>query len=110
MEFVEMRDMLIEHFNKMTEDCTHLFAVQVDKDEMWNAYLNSFPAGSNPMFRERTWHDCSCCRGFIKSVGNVVTIKNGVLSTIWDFTCKDFVYDTVLKNMVRTPRSFSSVG
>ena len=99
MEFVEMRDMLIEHFNKMTEDCTHLYEAQCDKDEMWNTYLNSFPEGSNPIFRERTEHDCSCCRGFIKSVGNVVTIKNGVLSTIWDFTCNDSVYDAVLKAM-----------
>lgn len=99
MEFVEMRDMLIEHFNKMTEDCTHLFAVQVDKDEMWNTYLNSFPEGSNPIFRQRPWHDCSCCRGFIKNIGNVVAIKDGVISTIWDFTCNDAVYDTVLKAM-----------
>ena len=99
MTFVEMRDLLISHFNEMTEDCTHLFEAQCDKDEMWNTYLNSFPKGSNPIFRERTEHDCSCCRGFIKSIGNVVAIKNGVLSTIWDFTCNDPVYDTVLKAM-----------
>lgn len=99
MEFVKMRDLLISHFNEMTKDCTHLFEVQCDKDELWNTYLNSFPKGSNPIFRERTEHDCSCCRGFIKSIGNVVAIKNGVLSTIWDFTCNDSVYDTVLKTM-----------
>lgn len=99
MTFVEMRDLLISHFTEMTEDCTHLFAVQVDKDEMWNTYLNSFPGESNPIYRERTEHDCSCCRGFIKSIGNVVAIKDGVLSTIWDFTCNDAVYDTVLKAM-----------
>ena len=99
MTFVEMRDLLISHFNKMTEDCTHLFVVQCNKDEMWNTYLNSFPNGSNPIYRERTEHDCSCCRGFIKSIGDVVAIKNGVMSTIWDFTCNDPVYDTVLKAM-----------
>lgn len=99
MNFVEMRDLLIDHFNKMTEDCTHLFTVHCDKDEMWNTYLNSFPKGSNPIYRERTEHDCSCCRGFVKNIGNVIAIKNGVVSTIWDFTCNDNVYDPVLKTM-----------
>ena len=99
MEFVKMRDLLISNFEIMTKDCTHLFAVQVDKDEMWNTYLNSFPEGSNPIFRQRSEHDCSCCRGFIKNIGNVVAIKDGMISTIWDFTCNDVVYDTVLKAM-----------
>lgn len=99
MKFVEMRDLLISNFEAMTKDCTHLFAVQVDKDEMWDTYLNSFPGESNPIYRERTEHDCSCCRGFIKSIGNVIAIKDGVISTIWDFTCNDVAYDTVLKAM-----------
>lgn len=30
------------------------------------------PAGTNPIFRERTEHDCSCCRNFVKNLGNVV--------------------------------------
>ena len=107
MEFVEMRDLLISHFTEMTKDCTHLFAVQVDKDEMWNTYLNSFPEGSNPIFRQRPWHDCSCCRGFIKNIGNVVAIKDGVISTIWDFMCNDAVYDTVLKAMSEFVRKYS---
>ena len=99
MTFVEMRDLLISHFTEMTEDCTHLFTVHCDKDELWNTYLNSFPEGSNPIFRQRPWHDCSCCRGFIKNIGNVVAIKDGVIGTIWDFMCNDVVYDTVLKAM-----------
>lgn len=99
MDFVTMRDKLIDHFNEMTKDTTHLFCMQVDKDEMWDTYLSSYPTGKNPIFRERTEHDCSCCRGFIKSIGNVVSIKNGKIETIWDFECGDDTYEPVMKAM-----------
>ena len=61
-----MRNRLMENFAEMTKDVTHLFEVNVDKDEMWNLYLDSFPAGTNEIYRERREHDCSCCRHFIK--------------------------------------------
>lgn len=99
MNFIEMRDKLIEHFNEMVKDVNHLFIVNIDKDLMWETYLTSFPAGADPLFRKRSEHDCSCCRGFIKSIGNVVSIKNGEITTIWDFECHDDVYDPVIKAM-----------
>lgn len=99
MDFIKMRDLLIEHFNEMTKDVSHLFCVQVDKDEMWGVYLSSFPENTNPVFRKRTTHDCSCCKGFIKKMGNVVSIKDGKIETIWDFDCGDSGYDIVLKTM-----------
>jgi hypothetical protein len=54
------------------------------RQEIWDKYLASFPEGSNPIFRERTEHDCSCCRSFIKNIGNTVTIENGQLVSVWD--------------------------
>ena len=96
MNFTEMRNKLIEHFNEMTKDTTHLFEVGVDKDVLWNLYLDSFPEGTNPVYRERREYDCSCCRQFIKAIGNAVTIKNGVVTTIWDFETGDEVFQPVL--------------
>lgn len=96
MKFVRMRDKLIENFNNMTKDATHLFEVNVDKDEMWNLYLDSFPAGTNEIFRERREHDCSCCRQFVKNIGNAVIIKDNKISTIWDFETNDDTYQPVL--------------
>lgn len=96
MIFTEMRDMLIENFNRMTKDVTHLFEVNVDKDEMWNLYLDSFPAGTNEIYRERREHDCSCCRQFIKTIGNAVVIKGNKIETIWDFKTNDTTYQPVL--------------
>lgn len=96
MSFVEMRDKLIENFNEMTKNETHLFEVNVDKDKMWNLYLDSFPAGTNEIYRERREHDCSCCRHFIKSIGNAVVIKDNKIKTIWDFETNDSTYQPVL--------------
>lgn len=99
MEFTEMRDRLISNFNEMTKDATHLFEVSVDKDEMWNTYLDSFPAGTNEIYRERREHDCSCCRQFIKTIGNAVVIKDKTVSTIWDFRTDDTTFQPVLDVM-----------
>ena len=96
MNFEEMRDKLIQHFGEVTKDATHLFEVNVDKDELWNLYLDSFPAGTNEIYRERRWHDCSCCRQFVKTVGNAVVIKDNKVTTIWDFKTGDVAYQSVL--------------
>lgn len=96
MEFTEMRDMLMDHFNEMVKDVDHLFEVAVDKDKLWNLYLDSFPAGTNEIYRERREHDCSCCKQFIKSIGNAVVIKDNKIETIWDFKTNDTTYQPVL--------------
>lgn len=96
MEFTEMRDRLMKHFVEMAKDVDHLFEVAVDKDEMWNLYLDSFLAGTNEIYRERREHDCSCCRQFIKTIGNAVMIRNNQITTIWDFRTDDSTYQPVL--------------
>lgn len=98
-EFIIFKETLQKHFEEMTKDVTHLFEVEVDKDELWNLYLDSFPDGTNEIYRERRCHDCSCCRHFIKNIGNVVTIKNGVVHTIWDMELNDGTYSVVAKTL-----------
>lgn len=72
-----------------------LFIVNSDRDAIWERYLDAFPAGSNPVFRERTEHDCACCRHFIRSIGNVVAIQNGALASVWDATDLPYPYQDV---------------
>lgn len=72
-----------KNLQQMSKDSSRLFTVNVYTEELYNLYLDSFPAGTNEIYRERREYDCSCCRHFIRDVGNVVSIKNGELHTIW---------------------------
>lgn len=71
-------------FNQLAK-AGELFVVNVDKDAFWAAYLAAFPKGTNPIFRTNTEHDCSCCRNFVKNIGNVVAFDStGQFQTVWD--------------------------
>ncbi len=96
MDFNQFKKALQKHVDGMLKDVNHLFLVDVDKDALWATYLDNFPAGTNEKYRERTEHDCSSCRHFIKSFGNVVTIKNNKVTTIWDFKTDDTTYQPVI--------------
>ena len=85
MEISELRDWLVANFKEISKDVTHLFEVDVDKEELWNLYLDSFPAGTNEIYRERREYDCQSCKQFIRNFGNVVVIKNRKIHTIWGF-------------------------
>ena len=53
-----------ENLQQMSKDSSRLFTVNVDTEELYNLYLDSFPAGTNEIYRERREYDCSCCRHF----------------------------------------------
>lgn len=99
MNFKEFNTILEESFKQLTREEDFLFEIDVDKDEMWNLYLDSFPEGTNEYFRERREFDCSCCRNFIKTIGNVVAVKNGVVKTIWDFKTGSSKYQPVIDSL-----------
>ena len=96
MEFRRFKELLQDNFAKLTESASHLFEIEVDKDEMWNLYLDSFPAGTNEIFRERREYDCSCCKQFIKNIGNAVVIENNKVKTVWDFDTNSTTFQPVV--------------
>jgi len=96
MEFKEFKKVLQEHVASMLQIQEALFITDTDKEVLWNKYLDSFPSGTNEIFRERREFDCSCCRHFIKSFGSVVTIADNKLVSIWDFQVNDDKYQTVI--------------
>jgi hypothetical protein len=72
-----------------------LYTTNADRDQIIDHYLASFPEGTNPIFRERTVHDCSCCKAFIRRVGALVSIDG---ETIWDVDVP-YPFDVVAKAM-----------
>ena len=66
--FKEFRTLLQKHFDEMVKDGAPLFITNADEDKLYNLYLDSFPAGTNPTFRKRREYDCSCCRRFVKNI------------------------------------------
>ena len=97
--FITMRDLVNKHIESMMKDNVRLFAVNIDKDKLYELYLKNIPEKMNPIYRERTTHDCSCCRGFIKNIGNIIAIKNGKPITVWDCDVTGTGYENVLKAM-----------
>jgi len=99
MNFIKFKEKLQKHVAEMLQNSTYLFITDIDKDKLWEIYLESFPPGTNKIFRKKREHDCSCCRHFIKSFGNVVTIKNNKLISIWDFGTNSTEYKPVINTL-----------
>lgn len=95
-EFKNFNQLLQDNLTKMATGAKRLYEVEVDKEEMWELYLDSFPAGTNKIFRERREYDCTCCKHFIRAVGNVVAIENGKVTSIWDFDTHSEKYQPVV--------------
>ena len=84
MEFKQFAKAVNDNFQTLHAKAEQLYIVDTNREEIWEHYLKSFPEGSDPIFKERTEHDCNTCKNFIRDIGNVVMIKDGKLISIWD--------------------------
>jgi hypothetical protein len=106
MEFTQFRALMQKQFEQMTKDYPVLFVTDVDRFKLWDTYLDSFPEGTNELYRERREYDCSCCRHFIRAFGNVVAIDSrNRLVSIWDFATNDPTFGPVARAMASFVRS-----
>jgi hypothetical protein len=77
-----------DNFQRIAKSSS-VFVAGVSGDELYEAYLASFPEGTNPLFVQRTEHDCSCCKQFIRRVGNAIAVNGeGKILTVWDEAAK----------------------
>lgn len=96
--FREMRDKMEEHWARMTEGRSLVLATDVDKEEMWDLYLNSFPEGENEIYETRRSMDCNCCKSFIRNFGAAIVVNlDESITSIWDFELDG--WNEVLKTM-----------
>lgn len=84
---------LAKQWEKMSAN--EMYRTEVGGDALVDLYLGSFPEGTNPIFRTRTEHDGSYDKNVIRRIGNVVTIKNGELTSVWDLQGLEYPYDVV---------------
>lgn len=86
-----------------------LFVVGENPSAFSDAYLKAFPEGTDPLYKTNTQHDCSCCKNFIRHLGNLVAIVDGRVETVWDVEGAPAPYDTVATAMAAFTRSQSIV-
>lgn len=72
---------------------------QTEPTDIFETYLSAFPEGTNPMFRNRTEHDCNCCKRYIRNIGSLVAIVDGKKKTVWECSDLPYPYDVVAKRM-----------
>ena len=82
MTFEQFIQALSDHFASMQAHA--LYRTDVEKELLWMTYLESFPPGTNPVFRERTEHDCQHCKSFIRNVGSMIAVIDGQWVSVWD--------------------------
>ena len=87
MDFKKFREAVAAQFVLISQH--QLFTTMASKDMLWDTYLDSFPEGTNPKYIERSEHDCTCCKQFIRAVGNVVAIIDGKIVSIWDIKLEE---------------------
>lgn len=100
--FIQFSKAVHERFVEMSK--RELFVVQIE--DPFVHYLSYYPEGTNPLFRKRTVHDCSCCKNFIKNVGCLVNIVDGKIVTVWDDLDIPEPYKTVADKMSVLIKSF----
>lgn len=96
LDFNRFKEAVSSQFNSMAKKYENLFVVDVDRDDIWDTYLNNFPAEANQIFRVRREHDCTHCKQFIRQAGGIVAINSDFeMVSIWDINIDDEAYQTV---------------
>jgi len=107
-DFKVFSDAVSYRLKEIQKNATEFFVVDVP--DLFETYLNAFPEGTNPIFRERTEHDCNTCKHFVRNLGKVVTIQAGKINTVWDLEGLPHPYDVVAKTLSEAVRSAAIVS
>lgn len=97
LEITSFKKEVAAQLDKMCAENDYLFEVNLDKDKLWETYLETIPSEDNQIYKTRREFDCSACRHFIKSIGNVVAIKDGEVISVWDCGSANPKWDMVAK-------------
>jgi hypothetical protein len=110
MTFEKFRAVVQSQVQNLTDNHLSLYLTDIDKDKLYDIYLGSFPPGTNERYLERTSHDCSACKYFIRTFGGVTAIVNNTLVTVWDLEGLDSTYQPVAAALSAYVKSAPIVG
>lgn len=96
-DFAPFSKAIHTRYNQLAKN--NLFVTTEDHEALIAHYLASFPEGTNPVYITNTEHDCSCCKNFIKNLGNLVAVIDDKVETVWDVKGLAFPYDVVAASM-----------
>lgn len=99
-------DLVNQQLLKMS--ATELY--KTETTDIFETYLSFFPEGTDPIFRERTSHDCNCCKQFVRNLGTVVSIVNNKIVTVWDVEGAPYPYNEIAENMAEYVRNSQIVN
>lgn len=69
--FKIVKQQLQENFQKMLNATEHLFYVTIDRETVWDNYLQAFE------IEEQQGHNCNCCKSFLRQYSGIVAIIDG---------------------------------
>ena len=102
-EFIRFKEAVRQQMETLSG--LQLFRVDIDKNLLYDTYLQSFRPEDNPVFRERTEHDCQCCKQFILAAGGIVAIGTEGLISIWDVAVPNTPYQVVADALAKLVKS-----
>lgn len=86
-------------FNEFQSSNDVLFIKGSDNRALEQVYLESFPEGTNKVFKTNLEYDCNCCKNFIRNIGSVIQVSNGKIKTIWDIEGLEYPFNIVAEKM-----------
>lgn len=100
MEYLDFRNLVTNACNKMIKENEHLFILDVEKELLWMAYLETFSEGV-----VRQEFNCNNCKHFITRYGAVVSIdENYNIHSYWEDVEADGIFANVVDNMLQVIR------
>lgn len=93
--FAKFADAINKKLQSMSS--TGIYEINVEGQILWEKYLESFPSGTNNLFRVNTEYDSSYDRNVLRRIGKLVTIKNGQLDSIFDIEGLEHPFNVVVK-------------
>ena len=103
MTFTNFQTIINNKSKEMSAHNQTLFITDIDKNALWELYLDSFPAGTNEIYKTRREYDCNTCKQFIRNFGNVVVVQqDNTLSSVWDVEGLEYPFNIVAKKLKET--------